>query len=149
MTSIVRRQPSVLDIGDWMNRFFEERHLPEPRWALPFSDKDLLRVEQFTEGGEIVVRAEMPGIDPDKDVKISLHDGMLNIRAERQDRSEETTKEQYRTEFRYGMFERTLPLPAGVTGKDVKATYKDGILDVRIPLKEDTQPATPISIQHS
>lgn len=140
MTSIMRRQPSVLDLGDWMNRFFEDRGLlPEARW---FGDKEVLRVEQFTEGGALVVRAELPGIDPDKDVSISIHDGMLHLKAERQETSEQRDKDQYRSEFRYGMFERTIPLPAGVTGKDVTATYKDGILDVRIPQPETAEAST-------
>lgn len=137
MTSIVRRQPGVLDLTDWMSRLFDE-----PRWAMPFSDKDLLRVEQFTEEGALVVRAELPGIDPEKDVSISIHDGMLHLRAERQDTQEQRDKDQYRSEFRYGMFERTIPLPAGVTGKDVTATYKDGILDIRIPQPPQAETST-------
>lgn len=128
MTAIMRRQPGVLELSEWMSRLFDE-----PRWAMPFGDKDLIRVEQFVEEGSLVVRAELPGIDPEKDVTISIHDGMLHLRAERQDSQEQREQDQYRSEFRYGMFERTIPLPAGVTGKDVTATYKDGILAVRIP----------------
>jgi HSP20 family protein len=130
MTTLMRRQHGPLDLADWMNRFFDDRLLPE-RFGL--LDKDLLRVEELTEGDTLVIRAELPGIDPDKDVEISMHDGLLHIRAERKESTERKDKAEYRSEFRYGMFERALPVPAGVTEKDVTATYKDGILEVRLP----------------
>ena len=130
MTTLVRRQHGPLDLADWMSRLFDDRLIPE-RFGL--LDKDLLRVEELTDGDTLVIRAEMPGIDPDKDVEISMHDGMLHIRAERKESEESKGKAEYRSEFRYGMFERALPLPAGVTESDVTATYKDGILEVRLP----------------
>jgi len=129
MATLSRRHPAALDLGDWMSRFFDDRMLP----AWTGLERDLLRVEEFTEGDAIVIRAEMPGIDPDKDVEISMHDGMLHLRAERRESSETKEKSEYRSEFRYGMFERTLPLPAGIKEGDVTATYKDGILEVRLP----------------
>jgi HSP20 family protein len=138
MTTLTRRHPSALDLGDWMSRFFDDRLLPSWRDL----DKDLMRVEEFTEEGSLVIRAEMPGIDPDKDVEISMHDGMLHIRAERRESSETKDKSEYRSEFRYGMFERTLPLPAGVSESDVTATYKDGILEVRLPKATGSTTAT-------
>ena len=76
---------------------------------------------------------ELPGIDPDKDVEISLSDGLLHIQAERREEKEEQSKGGYRSEFHYGSFARTLPLPAGVSEQDVRAEYEDGILQVRIP----------------
>ena len=137
MTTIMRRQPSGMDLGEWMDRFFPERLL----WG-GLSDKDALRVEEFLDGDTLVVRAELPGIDPDKDVEISMHDGMLHIRAERRESSEKKDAAGYRSEFRYGMFERTLPLSPGVSDADVTATYKDGILEVRMPKAKDTQAST-------
>ena len=143
MTTIATRRPTTIDFGDWISRLFDDRFLPD-RFLLgtPFTDKDALRVEEFVEDDALVVRAEMPGIDPDKDVKISIHDGMLHLRAERRDSSESKDKGEYRSEFHYGMFERTLPLPAGVSDVDVKATYKDGILEVWLPKAKETPAAT-------
>lgn len=138
MTTLVRRHPSALDLGDWMSRFFDDRTLP----AWTGLEKDLLRLEEFTQDGSLVIRAEMPGIDPDKDVEISMHDGMLHIRAERRESSETKDTSEFRSEFRYGMFERTLPLPAGVSETDVTATYKDGILEVRLPKASGATTAT-------
>jgi HSP20 family protein len=139
MTTLVRRQHGPLDLADWMGRLFDDRLLPG-RFGL--LEQDLLRVEELTDGDTLVIRAEMPGIDPDKDVEISMHDGMLHIRAERKESEESKGKTEYRSEFRYGMFERTLPLPAGVTESDVTATYKDGILEIRLPRAAEAKSAT-------
>ena len=108
------------------------------RWRRMFDlDADLggwLRVEEFQDGDTLVVRAELPEIDPDKDVEVTMSDGMLHIRAHRTERSEYKDKEGYRSEFRYGSFERDVLLPTGVEGADVAASYKDGVLEVRVPM---------------
>lgn len=98
-----------------------------------------IRVEEFVDGKTLVVRAEMPGVDPDKDVEITISDGYLNIRAERQEKEEHQDKGSYRSEFRYGSFSRSVMLPEGVKEEDIKASYTDGVLEVRTPLPE---PAT-------
>ncbi|MCZ9881776.1 Hsp20/alpha crystallin family protein [Arthrobacter sp. B2a2-09] len=99
-----------------------------------------IRVEQLVEGTTLVVRAELPGIDPEKDVEITLGDGFLEIRAERQEKREEKDMGSYRSEFRYGSFVRRLPLPDTVQ-QDVSASYKDGVLEVRAPIPEQVQPS--------
>lgn len=110
------------------------------------SARDLLpvRVEEFTDGDAWVVRAELPGIDPDKDVHVTVDGGLLTISAER--REETTEGEQgkpgYRSEFRYGSYQRSLRLPASVAPEEVTATYNDGILEVRVPAAgTTTEPA--------
>lgn len=97
----------------------------------------LVAVEEFTEDGTIVVKAELPGIDPDKDVEITVSDGMLNITAERSEEEEKTGRNFHRREFRYGSFARSLPIPQGVVQDQIHATYKDGILEVRVPVPEE------------
>ena len=98
--------------------------------------RQMLRVEEFDQDGTLVVRAEMPGIDLDKDVEISVADGMLTIQAERTSEEETSKKHFHRKEIRYGSFSRTLPLPEGVKEDDVEASYKDGILEIRVPMPE-------------
>jgi len=107
---------------------------------------ELPRVESFQDGETMVVRAEMPGLDPEKDVELTLTDGVLHIRAER--RREETTEEKgsYRSEFHYGSFVRLVPVPAGATEEDVNATYHDGILEVRVPIGEEKAAARKIPV---
>jgi HSP20 family protein len=123
-------------IPDRWTRWFEEM----PRWFPDVwrsrLDAEAIRVEEVREGDDLVVRAEMPGIDPDRDVEIEVRDHDLRLRAER--REEHTTEDagQKRSEFRYGSFSRTVPLPVGATDQDVHATYKDGILEVRIPIDQ-------------
>jgi len=103
-----------------------------------FLDGDLtmassIKVEQFQDGNTLVVRAEVPGIDPDRDVDVSVSDGMLHIKAEREEKSEHKSKNGYRSEFRYGSFTRSIALPAGAKEEDITASYKDGVLEVRAP----------------
>jgi HSP20 family protein len=100
----------------------------------PFEGRNAMRVEEFLEDGACVIRAELPGLDPEKDVDISVTDGVLHLKAEREERSEDNRPDAYRTEFHYGSLERFVRLPDGVSMDDVKATYKDGILEIRVPV---------------
>ncbi len=93
-----------------------------------------LRVEEFRDGDDMLVRVELPGIDPEHDVEVTVTDGVLHIQGRREERTERKEKGGYRSEFRYGGFVRDVALPAGVKDEDVKATYADGILEVRVPL---------------
>lgn len=93
-----------------------------------------LRVEELHEDGNLVIRAELPGVDPDKDVDVSVTDATLHISAKREAHEERKEHEgRYRSEFRYGEFSRDIALPAGVDKDSIKAEYKDGILEVRVP----------------
>jgi HSP20 family protein len=105
-----------------------------------WEDSSWLRVEEFVDGASQVVRVEVPGIDPEKDVEISVVNGTLRISATKQEKSEHKDKDSYRSEFHYGSFVRSVALPKGCTESDVTATYRDGVLDVRIPMGEAPQP---------
>jgi HSP20 family protein len=126
--------------------------LPE-RWRRFFDVDDMegwMRVEEFRDGDTLVVRAELPGIDPDKDVEVTTSGGFVRIRAHREEKTEHTEKKGYRSEFRYGQFERDVALPDGVDGTNVKAAYKDGILEVRVPYPtEAAAPSKSIPITRS
>lgn len=91
------------------------------------------------------MRAELPGIDPETDVVLTVSDHTLRIDAERKEEEKVKEKGYLRHEVRYGSFHRTLPLPEGVTEADIKASYKDGFLEVRIPAPE-VEPAKKIPI---
>jgi HSP20 family molecular chaperone IbpA len=92
-----------------------------------------IRIEDFVEGDQYVIRAELAGIDPDKDVEITAGAGYLTIRAERHD----MTEGKHRSEFRYGSFTRTLSLPATADEDAITATYRDGILTVTVGMKAE------------
>lgn len=143
VATLTRRDPLGIEWPEFGRRF-------EDWWSermLGVLGEGGLRVEEFVEDGTVVIRAELPGIDPDKDVEVSVHDGMLHIKGRRLEQEEETKKAYYRSEFRYGMFERTVALPAGATEKDVLATYKDGLLEVRVPMKTEETEAAKVPVQ--
>jgi HSP20 family protein len=98
-----------------------------------FFDGNLLRLEDEMKDGLYKVRAELPGVDPTDDIEVTVHDGQLTIKAERAQSSESNGH----SEFSYGSFMRTVPLPAGADEDDINATYDRGILTVSVPLTED------------
>lgn len=102
---------------------------------------DTFRIEEVRDGDDLVVRAELPGINPETDVEVTVADGVLRVLAHRIERSEMKSKQGYRSEFHYGEMLRALPLPAGADEPGVKATYKSGILEVRVPIHEEHKPA--------
>jgi HSP20 family protein len=103
-------------------------------------------VDVFSRDGNLVVRAELPGIDPEKDVDITMQDGVLYIRGER--RHEERTERDnfYRFESSYGSFQRTVPLPEGVKEDEIQASYQNGILEVVVPRAGELTSAKKIPI---
>ncbi len=154
MDLMPRRQAGPVDVfrqfdrmfDDWM-RTFPLRAAGEPT-ALR-APEELIRVDEFIDDGSLVIKAELPGIDPDQDLRLTVDDGVLDLRAERRV-TEDTEDQGYsRHELRYGTFTRRLPLPEGVDGSAVAASYKDGILTVRVPIPEpEAKPEpTPVAIE--
>lgn len=92
-----------------------------------------VRVEDYVEGDTYVLRAELPGIDPDKDVEITVDRDVLTISGERR----EEVKERNRQELHYGSFMRSVTLPGDGREKDIRASYADGVLEVRVPFDKD------------
>jgi HSP20 family protein len=97
-----------------------------------------IRVEDFVQEGSYVVRADIPGVDPDKDLHVSVDAGRLVVQGER--------REEYRHEVRYGSFTRSLPLPSGVNVDDITARYQDGVLEVRFPMVEPASQARQVPV---
>jgi HSP20 family protein len=91
------------------------------------------QVEAFRRGDQLVVRADLPGLNKD-DVRVELEDGVLTISGERREEHEDSRDDYYRSERTYGQFYRTIPLPEGVTGEQCDASFKDGVLEVTLPV---------------
>jgi HSP20 family protein len=105
----------------------------------PFRD---IKVEEYVEGDQLVIRAELPGVDPDRDIDVAVDNGVLTISAERRESSREKFGDRgFHSEFRYGSFVRQVRLPAGTSPEVVSATYKDGVLEIRMP-KPSTEAAS-------
>ena len=151
MAGVTKREPRG-EAGDVFTRFdrmFEEwtRMMPFRAVAFPHwrEAEELIRVEEFRDDGTLVIRADLPGIDPEKDVELTVAGGMLRIEAERREEEKREEKGYVRQELRYGAVSRSLPLPEGVTAADITATYKAGVLEVRIP-EPKLAPARKIAI---
>lgn len=114
----------------------------------PMRDFDrVMRIEETRDDDSLTIRAELPGIDPDKDVTITLHDHSLDIRAERREETTSEEKGTHRSEFTYGSFFRRIQLPVEAKEGDVKASYKDGILEVSVPCAPQQQEANRIPVE--
>lgn len=115
--------------GSWWPQNWFPRHEMEVRApALDvFEDKD-----------DVVVEAELPGMDKE-DIEVNLTDNLLTIRGEK--KKEEAVQEEnyYRSERSYGSFVRKIELPTAVHSDRVKATFKNGILEVRVPKTEEAR----------
>lgn len=114
--------------------------MPIERWErwMDFFGNSSINLEEFEENGTYVIRAEVPGIDPDKDVELTVADGALRLKVHRARQSHNGDRNHFRSEFEYGALQRFILLPATATETDVKATYKDGILEVRLPMNGAT-----------
>jgi HSP20 family molecular chaperone IbpA len=91
-----------------------------------------VRVEDYVTDGTYVVRAEVPGLDPEKDIEVTISKGVLTISAHRH----EDVEGKHHSEFRYGTFARSVALPVGADESRVRASYDKGILEVVIGLKD-------------
>jgi HSP20 family protein len=124
--------------------------LPEMRrwFDLPafFTPFETMKLEERMDGDMFVVRAEMPGINPETDADVWVADGMVHIKAERTHEERDEKDGTFRSEFSYGSFHRAVALPKGAVAGDVKATYKDGVLEVRLPVRPADEPVAKVPI---
>jgi len=90
------------------------------------------QIELSQQNNELVVRADLPGLKKE-DVNIDVTDEAITISGERRQEQESETGGVYRSERSYGSFYRTIPLPRGTMSDQAKATFKDGVLEIRVP----------------
>jgi len=93
-------------------------------------------LESFVKDGTLVVRADAPGIDS-KDIEISVLHNVLTIKGERRSEKEVKKEDYLRREISYGSFERQMSLPEGAAADKVKASFKNGVIEVTIPLAKE------------
>jgi HSP20 family molecular chaperone IbpA len=138
MSAIAHRSANPMgEVLDWLDQ-------NAPLRMRGFGIVPYVRVEDFVEEGTYVLRAELPGVDPDRDIDLEVNADSLSIRGQRR----EETRDRNHHEFHYGSFSRTVPLPRGVKAEDVKASYTDGVLEVRIPIPTEAQQTQRIPISH-
>ena len=114
--------------------FFEGR----PRKNTMEGGEWLPSVDVSETKNDLVVKAELPGMDP-KDIDISLSDGLLTIRGEKKQEKEEKEENYHFIERSYGSFTRSVQLPREVKRENISASYKNGILKVVLPKSEEAK----------
>jgi len=123
---------SALTRRDSRGRFPDLFECFEPSQVMlhPFAGPSI-RTEDYVENGRFVVRAEVPGINPDNEAEVTVAKGILTIHAERHEENESARH----SEFRYGSFTRHVVLPATADESDITASYDKGIIEVSVGLR--------------
>jgi len=123
------------DVEDMVERFFGGEIGSTGAGSMTFSPP----IDIVDKNGEIVVRADLPGMEQ-KDIQIEVQDGSLTIRGERKEERKETN-DNYRWSERWeGQFMRTISLPAGIDPAKIQAQFKNGVLEVHMPKKQEAAP---------
>ena len=124
------------DLADWL----------EAPWTgpPPFLTGQVFRLEEAIRDNRYVIRAELPGLDPENDIEVTVDGRTLTIRAERRPQDNEP----YHSEFRYGSLARVVRLPARVGAADVTARYDKGVLEVSVPVRVVKPEGTRIPIKN-
>ena len=139
MSNIIRRDPfnEMISLRNTMDRFFENAFTGS--WEGRGSWTSDLALDVVEKEDEYLVKASIPGIDPD-DLEITFSNRTLTIRGEiKEDREEEGARYHLR-ERRYGNFSRSIMLGSGVDADKISANYEDGILTLHLPKKEEVKP---------
>jgi HSP20 family protein len=122
--------------------FFE--HNRPKNWESPHLRPAL---ESFVNGDQLTIRVDLPGIDP-QSIEVRVVGGFLTIKGSREENQESHRAQYYRRETRYGVFERTIQLPEGVKAEDLKATHKNGVLELTAMLaKEGASKRVKVQVQ--
>ena len=126
----------LVTMRDDMDRLFDIFFGAQPR---EFEDLWRPAIDIEENNGNLMVKAEIPGMKKE-DIKVSVKDDMLTISGERKRENETKGKMFHRIERSYGQFRRMIRLPASVDADKVKASYKDGVLNVTLPKPESLKP---------
>lgn len=122
--------PSGLD--SWVDQFFAPVHRDGQAWLAP--GMDIIEDERGFQ-----VTLDLPGFT-EQDLQVEFHDGKLSIAGERMGIDPSSTQTVHRRERRFGKFERTVSLPSSVRGEGIEATYRQGVLSIQVPKREEARP---------
>ncbi|WLQ46475.1 Hsp20/alpha crystallin family protein [Streptomyces poriferorum] len=119
------RRGFLPDLADWFGSEFPGL----PGWR-PGSAAHSIPIEVSNQDGEYVLRAQLPGMETESDIRVTVDDNLITVHAEHA----ESQEEKEHSEFRYGSFRRTVRLPGTIRPDKVDAFYADGVLTVRAAL---------------
>ena len=138
---VIKKEPEALSPFGEMERYFDEIfHQPfqlfgRPMWPrVQFENQEVISptVDIFEEGKEVVVKAEIPGLKKD-DINIDISENRMTISGEKKQEKKVDRKDYHRIECSYGSFCRSFRLPDTVNSDKAKASFKDGVLEIRMP----------------
>jgi HSP20 family protein len=136
MAATLTRWEPFAELGELrsrMDRLFDAGGMAGRTWSPAI---DVVR-----DDGNLVIHADIPGIKPEE-VKIEVEDNILTVSGSHEETKEEKDKEYLRRERRYGSFQRSMALPAGVDASSIKANTHDGIVEVVVPLPKEPEKRT-------
>ena len=124
-------------MADEMDRIFDDfgfgRRSLRPSWRETGAELWAPDVEVFQQNNELTIRADLPGLKRE-DVTVDITDSDVSIQGERKHQKEEEREGYYRSERGYGSFCRVMPLPEGAMSDQAKAQFKDGVLEITVPV---------------
>jgi len=144
MSSMMRWDPfrGLLRMQRDMDQMLSELFGPPARWTEEPEGVRIPSVDLVETESELVVKAELPGIDKDK-IQIEVTPEQVSIAGEMSEEKEEKEATHHRRERVWGRFERTVALPTEVVTDQAKATYRDGLLEIHLPKSERAKALTP------
>jgi HSP20 family protein len=123
-----------------LERMAQRWESPFPRFFEDFEDKyDEVftpAVESYMKDGNLVVRADVPGLEL-KDIEVTVLNNILSLKGERKNENEVKKDDYLHREISYGAFERRMSLPEGTAADKVKASFKNGVIEITIPLAKE------------
>ncbi len=140
--AIVKYDPwrDVLSLRDEIDRLFEDFFPVKSSERRDYlSEVWAPAIDIYETKDDVVVKAELPGMSKE-DIKINIVDNSLIIEGEKKQEKEVKEENYYRVERRYGAFRRVVEIPVPVKTENVEATYKDGVLEIKLPKKEEAKP---------
>ncbi len=137
--TLVRWRPfrDIVSVQDEMNRLFNSLMSPSDR--VSGVEEWIPAVDISETDDSFLVTADVPGMKAE-DIKITVANNTLTLKGEKKNVREDKKENYHRIERSYGSFERTFALPSGVESENIRAKYKDGVLELRLPKTKEAKP---------
>lgn len=135
----------LMDLRNEVSRIFDS-FMREPFSIKPFETTWSPSLDVYETDKELVIKAELPGMSA-KDVDITLTENTLTLKGEKKKTEETKSENYYRMESAYGSFVRTIPIPIPVKRENIKASFKEGILEIKLPKDEKKEKGVHIKIE--
>jgi HSP20 family protein len=144
MAKLVRWDPlrDMVSLREAMDRLFAESFVSPRSWSAPTEEGvATLALDVFEDDNDVTVQASVPGVKPE-DIELSITGDVLTIKGETREQKEERQGDYHVRERRCGAFQRSITLPAQIDADKADAKFKDGVLTLTLPKREEVKPKT-------